>query len=184
MRRRDFIALLGGGAFAPIILAPLATRAQNTSKLPAIGFLGTPSASAWTPWTAAFIERLRELGWVDGRTVTIEFRWVEGRADRFTEIATEFARQGGRHRDVRNRGAGDREGHVDHPDRVRAGERSARHRHGGKPGAAGRQRDRTFLAVPRSCRQAAGTVARRGAGRASVGCVGECQLSGGALGNG
>lgn len=88
MRRRDFINLLGGAVAAwsgPV-------HAQRVSKLPTIGFLGTTSASAWTSWTAAFVDRLRELGWVDGRTVTIEYRWADGRTDRFAEIAAEFVR--------------------------------------------------------------------------------------------
>jgi putative tryptophan/tyrosine transport system substrate-binding protein len=59
-------------------------------KLPTIGFLGTTTASAWQPWTAAFVQRLRELGWVEGRNVAIEYRWAEARSDRFAEIAAEF----------------------------------------------------------------------------------------------
>ena len=88
MRRREFITLLGGTAAA----WPLAARAQQTSKLPTIGFLGTASASAWAPWTAAFVRRLRELGWIDGRTVAIEYRWAEGRREGFAEIAAEYVR--------------------------------------------------------------------------------------------
>jgi hypothetical protein len=57
--------------------------------LPTIGFLGAATPLSWTQWTAAFVQRLRELGWVDGRTVTIEYRWAEGRSDRYTEIAVE-----------------------------------------------------------------------------------------------
>jgi putative ABC transport system substrate-binding protein len=86
--RREFISVLGGATVA----WPLAAKAQQAAKLPTIGFLGTPAASAWTPWTAAFVDRLRGLGWVDGRTVTMEFRWADGRNDRFAEIAAEFVR--------------------------------------------------------------------------------------------
>jgi putative ABC transport system substrate-binding protein len=86
IRRRDFVILLGGGAGA----WPLAARAQQQRKLPTIGFLGTASRSAWSGWVAAFVQRIGELGWVEGRTVTIEYRWAEGRSERFTEIATEF----------------------------------------------------------------------------------------------
>jgi putative tryptophan/tyrosine transport system substrate-binding protein len=87
MRRREFITLLGGAAAA----WPLVARAQQP-KLPTIGFLGTTSAAAWSPWTAALIQRLRELGWIEGRTMVIEYRWAEGRNERYTEIADEFVR--------------------------------------------------------------------------------------------
>ena len=63
MRRREFITLLGGTAVA----WPLAVRAQQAAKLPTIGFLGTAAPSAWGPWTAAFVQRLHELGWIEGR---------------------------------------------------------------------------------------------------------------------
>ena len=86
--RRKFIAALGGAAFP----WPHATRAQQAAKLPTIGFLGTAAASAWRPWTAAFEQRLSELGWIEGRTVAVEYRWAEGRPERHAEIATEFVR--------------------------------------------------------------------------------------------
>ncbi len=85
IHRRSFLASLVGAAAA----WPLATRAQQGGKLPTIGFLGS-DASAWSPWTAAFAARLRELGWIDGRTITIEYRWDEGRTERDAEIAAEF----------------------------------------------------------------------------------------------
>jgi putative ABC transport system substrate-binding protein len=88
MKRREFITLLGGAAAT----WPLAARAQQPAKLPTIGFLGAPTASIWSPWTAAFVQRLRELGWIEGRTVAIEYRWAEGRSERYTEIAVEFIR--------------------------------------------------------------------------------------------
>jgi putative tryptophan/tyrosine transport system substrate-binding protein len=87
MRRRDFITLVSGTA----ISWPLAATAQQASKLPIIGFLGS-NASAWRPWTEAFVGRLRELGWIEGRTIAIEYRWSEGRPERNAEIAAEFAR--------------------------------------------------------------------------------------------
>jgi len=87
MRRREFITLLGGAA-----VWPLAARAQQAGKVPTIGFLGTTTASAWGPWTAAFVQRLRELGWIEGRNLAIEYRWADGRTGRFTEIAAEFVR--------------------------------------------------------------------------------------------
>jgi putative tryptophan/tyrosine transport system substrate-binding protein len=88
MRRREFITLLGGAAAA----WPLAAGAQQAAKLPIIGFLGTATPSAWSQWTAAFLQRLRELSWIEGRTIAIEYRWAEGRPDRFAEIAAEFVR--------------------------------------------------------------------------------------------
>jgi len=87
MQRREFITLLGGTAAA----WPISPYAQP-AKLPTIGFLGTGAQSAWTHWTAAFVQRLHELGWIEGRTVAIEYRWAEGRTERFREIAAEFAR--------------------------------------------------------------------------------------------
>ena len=86
MRRRAFISLLGGVAAA----WPLAAHAQQTGKLPTIGFLGASTPSAWSQWTAAFVQRLRELGWTEGRTVAIEYRWAEGRSERYADIAAEF----------------------------------------------------------------------------------------------
>jgi len=87
MKRRDFITLLGAAA-----AWPLAVRAQQPAKLPTIGFLGAGTRSGWTDWLAAFVQRLRELGWIEGRTVAIEVRWAEGRPERYTEIASEFVR--------------------------------------------------------------------------------------------
>jgi putative ABC transport system substrate-binding protein len=86
--RRKFLATLGGGVAA----WPLAAQAQQPAKLPTIGYLGTAAASAWAPWTAAFVQRLHELGWTDGRTVAIQYRWAEGRAERSAELAAELAR--------------------------------------------------------------------------------------------
>jgi putative ABC transport system substrate-binding protein len=86
MQRRHFMTLIGGAAAA----WPLVARAQQ--KLPTIGFLGTTTASAWGPWTAAFVQRLRELGWIEGRTLSIEYRWADARSERFAEIAAEFVR--------------------------------------------------------------------------------------------
>jgi len=88
MRRREFMTLVGGAVAA----WPLAARAQQQRKLPTIGFLGASTSSNWSHWTTAFVQRLRELGWIEGRTVAIEYRWAEGRSDRFTEIAAEFVR--------------------------------------------------------------------------------------------
>ena len=87
VKRREFITLIGGAAAA----WPLAARTQQV-KLPIIGFLGANTPAAQLQWTAAFVQRLRELGWVEGRNVGIEYRWAEGRTERYTEIASEFVR--------------------------------------------------------------------------------------------
>src|SRR5882724_10625826 len=87
MRRRDFITLFGGAAAT----WPFAALAQQSGKLPTIGFLGA-EALAFSPWTAAFVAHLRELGWIEGRTIAIEYRWSEGRPERYAEIAAEFVR--------------------------------------------------------------------------------------------
>jgi ABC-type uncharacterized transport system substrate-binding protein len=89
--RRNFITLLGGAAAAPM-LAPLAVRAQQSLKMPTIGFLGPGTSSGQAQWVGPFVNRLRELGWIEGRTVKIEYRWGEGRAERVPELAAEFVR--------------------------------------------------------------------------------------------
>jgi putative ABC transport system substrate-binding protein len=86
MTRRAFITLLGGAAAA----WPLVARAQQGGRLPTIGLLGVGTASGWVYFTGAFVQRLRELGWIEGRTVAIEYRWAEGSRERFGEIAAEF----------------------------------------------------------------------------------------------
>ncbi len=88
MKRRKFITLLGGAAFA----WPYAVRAQQSAKPPAIVVLGA-DAAVWAPWTAAFVARLQELGWVEGHTIAIEYRWTEGSSERVSEIAADFLRQ-------------------------------------------------------------------------------------------
>jgi ABC-type uncharacterized transport system substrate-binding protein len=86
MRRREFITLVGGATVA----WPFAACAQRPGKLPTIGVLSTGTALIWSPWTAAFVQRLRELGWTEGRTVAIVYRYGEGRRERFAEISAEF----------------------------------------------------------------------------------------------
>jgi len=88
VKRREFVALLGGAAVA----WPLAARAQQSGKLATIGFLGGSTALVLRGWTDAFVQRLRELGWIEGRTVAIEYRWVEGRRERAVELAAELVR--------------------------------------------------------------------------------------------
>jgi putative ABC transport system substrate-binding protein len=87
LKRRAFITLLGIAA-----MWPLAARAQQAGKLPTIGFMGASTRSAWSGWVEAFEQQLRNLGWIGGRTVTIEYRWAEGRPERLAEIALEFVR--------------------------------------------------------------------------------------------
>jgi putative ABC transport system substrate-binding protein len=88
MRRREFIARLGGAAAA----WPLAARSQQ-AKPRIIGFMGASAGAALDSWVAAFVQRLRALGWVEGRNVAIEYRWAEGRFDRLAGFAAEFVRQ-------------------------------------------------------------------------------------------
>src|SRR5262249_11539070 len=85
--RRQLIAALGGAAAA----WPLAARAQQ-GKPALIGLLGSGTAAAQSEWTAAFVRRLRELGWTEGRNLTIEYPWAEGRSGRFAEVAADFVR--------------------------------------------------------------------------------------------
>jgi putative ABC transport system substrate-binding protein len=87
VRRREFITLLGGAAAA----WPLAARAQQPA-MPVIAILGD-DATVWKPWTEAFVDRLRELGWIEGRNVSIKYRWSEGRAEPLAAIAVEFVQQ-------------------------------------------------------------------------------------------
>ncbi len=85
MQRRDFLGVLSGA-----VAWPLTARAQQARKLPTIGFLGAATPSVASKWTTAFEKRLRELGWIEGRTVAIEYRWAEARTERYSEIAAEL----------------------------------------------------------------------------------------------
>jgi putative ABC transport system substrate-binding protein len=89
MRRREFVILFGSAAVA----WPLAARGQQPGKLPIIGYMGQGTAAAEAKRVAAFVGRLHELSWIEGRTVAIEYRWTDGRSDLAAEIATEFARR-------------------------------------------------------------------------------------------
>jgi len=89
VKRREFMTLLGGAAAA----WPLAARAQQApGRRPTIGYLSGADATSQRAQLDAFVQRLRELGWIEGSTVAIEVRWGEGRADRYAEIAAEFVR--------------------------------------------------------------------------------------------
>ena len=86
MRRREFIAGLGSAA-----MWPTAIHAQQPAKLPTIGFMGATSPELASLWVAAFVKRLGELGWIEGRNITIEYRWADARSEQYGEIASEFA---------------------------------------------------------------------------------------------
>jgi putative tryptophan/tyrosine transport system substrate-binding protein len=88
MRRRDFIRLISGVTAA----WPLAGHTQKAGKQPVVGFLGVGTEASWSPWVAAFLQRLSELGWIDGRTATIEYRWAQGHAERLSDLAAELVR--------------------------------------------------------------------------------------------
>ena len=88
MRRREFITFLGGAAAG----WPVAARAQQPAMAPTIGFLGSGTPAAHGHWVAAFVQRLRELGWIEGRNLTIAYRWAEGSSDCAAEVAAEFVR--------------------------------------------------------------------------------------------
>jgi putative ABC transport system substrate-binding protein len=87
-QRRLFIAGLAATLTWPVI-----ARAQQSAKLPRVGFIGSSTASAMTTWIAAFTRRLGELGWIENQTLTIDYQFAEGRDDRYSEIATDFVRQ-------------------------------------------------------------------------------------------
>jgi putative tryptophan/tyrosine transport system substrate-binding protein len=87
--RRGFITLLGGAAVA----WPALANAQQTAKLPTIGYLGPNSRSLDSQRLVAFVQRLRELGWIEDRTITIEYRWAEGRNEHLADIAANFVRR-------------------------------------------------------------------------------------------
>src|SRR5947209_8118877 len=87
MKRRDFISLLGGAAAWPV-----AARGQPAGKRPIVGFLGQSTPLGESERAAAFAQRLRDLGWIEGSTIAIEYRWADGLSERLAEIAAEFAR--------------------------------------------------------------------------------------------
>ena len=148
IRRREFVFTLGGVAAA----WPLAARAQQPGKSPTIGFLGATTPTIWGPFVGAFLQRLRELGWIDGRDIAIEYRWAEGRDDRYAAFAAEIVQRrvdvivtaGTYH--VRQ------ESDVDNPDSFCFRWRPGRDRAGRQPGAPGRQCHRSIEHADRSWR--------------------------------
>src|SRR5262249_19282136 len=87
MRRIRLAVLL-----AIMFLVPLAAQTQQGGRLPTIGFLGASTPAAMRDWVAAFVEGLHELGWIEGRTIKIEYRWADGRTESYAEISNEFVR--------------------------------------------------------------------------------------------
>ncbi len=88
MRRREFVTLLGGAA----VVFPFASRAQPSDQLRHIAVLGD-SPSDWGDWISAFVDRLRELGWIERRTIAIDYRWSEARPEHVAEAAATFVQQ-------------------------------------------------------------------------------------------
>ena len=87
MKRREFIALLGGAA-----AWPLTVHTQQPAGQSKIGLLGSTTAQIEGKRVSGFVQRLREFGWIDGKNVIIEYRWTDGRTERFAEIAAEFVK--------------------------------------------------------------------------------------------
>ena len=161
MRRREFIVLLG----AATVSWPPSALAQQVGKLPSIGFLGASAASTQAQWTAAFVQRLRELGWIEERTACdrVSFR---GRTQRPLCRTGRRARaaQGRRHSHRRRRDAGRQECHIHHSHRLCSGCRPAGRRLCLELVASRRQRHRILGAGVRHGYQAAWPVARRSRG--------------------
>ena len=178
MRRRAFITLIGGAA-----AWPLAPRAEP-AKVPTIGFLGAATFSTMSPWSAAFVQRLRELGWIENQTVAIEYRWAEGRTLR---------RNRGRVRPAQCRchchaldptGRGGEADNLAHSDRVRECRRPRCQRPGREPGAARGQYHRPVDSRHRYRRQAGRPFARGRPRSAPFGDHGQCRQSSRCAGDG
>ena len=92
MRRRKFITLLSGTAVGWLLAAPVAARAQQGGKVKRIGYLSYSSPAANPHLHDAFRQGMRELGWIDGQSFVIDFRFAEGDVDRLSNLAVELVR--------------------------------------------------------------------------------------------
>jgi putative tryptophan/tyrosine transport system substrate-binding protein len=90
MWRREFLALIWGAVLAFLAFFP--ASGQQRDKIPIVGFVGATSPTIWAPYIAAFRDRMRELGWIDGQNIAFELRWAEGHEDRYAEFAAELIR--------------------------------------------------------------------------------------------
>ena len=172
--RRELLAALGGAAAWPV-----AAWAQQPGKVPTIGLLGSGTAAAQSQWTAAFVTRLREVGWTERRNIAIEYRWADGRSERFAEIADEFVRLKVdvivTHNTLPALAA--KQATSRNPDRLRDSRRPRRHRYHSFSRATGWQYHRPFEPAPRCHRQAARTPARSRSRSAPASGLGRCRQS-------
>ena len=90
MRRGEFLTLIWSVALAFLLSFP--ASGQQRDKIPMVGFVGATSPTIWSPFIAAFRDRMRELGWIDGYNIIYELRWAEGHEDRYAEFAAELIR--------------------------------------------------------------------------------------------
>jgi hypothetical protein len=174
MRRREFIGLLGSAA-----AWPLAARAQQAGKLATVGLMGSGTAAAQSQWTMAFVQRMRELGWTEGRNMAIEYRWAEGRSERFPEIAAEFVRLKVdvilTHNTLPTLAAKQASSAI--PVVFCDGGRAGGQRHRGEPGAAGRQRHGAVEPATGNCRKASRNFPGAGSRSAAAGDIGRRRQS-------
>src|SRR5262245_59531174 len=171
VKRREFITMVGSA-----VAWPLAASAQQTPKLPTIGFSSPTKGSVENQRVAAFVQRLRELGWIDGRTVAIKVRWAEGHSERAADIVVEFVRQKvdvivsqGKRKCSR--------GKAGHPDCPRGGWRPSQHWPCCESGATGWQCHGPIAPADRSCWQTTRTFARGCPCSSSVSDLGQCRQS-------